>query len=95
MKCCHCTSFNNSSQIILNGDNVDFPLTRDNVKAWKDQVNFGIDHSVGVSVECAVDLDIVKVIVNGYYYGHVNGLLGAMFQDPVFDFKLPNGKVKH
>lgn len=40
-----------------------------------------------------MNFDIVKVLINGYYYGQVAGLLGSMNQEPIFDFKLPDGKV--
>jgi len=40
-----------------------------------------------------LDLNIVQVSINGYYYGQVHGLLGSMYQEPSFDLKLPNGEV--
>lgn len=77
-----------------NGKNVGFPLINDDVKTWKDVYFFGIDAAVGVSVKCSIELDIVEVFVNGYHFGKVRGLMGSMYQEPTFDFKLPNGEVK-
>lgn len=69
-------------------------MTRDYVNIWNELNYFGIDLTVGISVKCTLNLDIVEASVNGYYYGQVNGLLGAVYQEPTFDFKLPDGKVK-
>lgn len=76
-------------QVTVNDENVDFPLIRDNVKAWKDFAFFGIDFSFGVTIKCTLEFDIVEVCINGYYYGQVKGLLGAMYHEPTFDL-IPN-----
>jgi len=41
-----------------------------------------------------MQLDIVELFINGYYYGRIHGLLGSMNQEPSFDFNLPDGEVK-
>jgi len=80
-------------QITVNGKNADFPLINDNLKTWRDVYFFGMDIAIGVSIKCTLDLSIVQVFINGYYYGQVHGLLGSMYQEPKFDLKLPNGEV--
>ncbi|XP_060861024.1 apolipophorins isoform X2 [Metopolophium dirhodum] len=79
--------------ITVNGKNADFPLINDNLKTWKDVYFFGMDIAIGVSIKCTLDLSIVQVFINGYYYGQVHGLLGSMYQEPKYDLKLPNGEL--
>jgi hypothetical protein len=79
--------------ITVNDKDVDFPLINDNLKTWRDVYFFGIDIAVGVSIKCTLDLNIVQVFINGFYYGQVHGLLGSTHQEPTFDFKLPNGEL--
>jgi len=52
-----------------------------------------MDIAIGISIKCSLDLSIVQVFINGYYYGQVHGLLGSMYQEPKYDLKLPNGEV--
>lgn len=80
-------------RVTVNDRDVDFPLINDNLKIWKDVYYFGIDIAVGVSIKCTLDFNIIQVFINGYHYGHVFGLLGSMYQEPKFDFKLPNGEL--
>ncbi|CAH1725498.1 unnamed protein product [Aphis gossypii] len=80
-------------RVTVNGRDVDFPLINDNLKIWKDVFYFGIEISVGVSIKCTLDFNIIQVFINGYHYGHVFGLLGSMYQEPRYDFKLSNGEL--
>ncbi|XP_026815483.1 apolipophorins [Rhopalosiphum maidis] len=81
--------------ITVNGKDADFPLINDNLKTWKDVYYFEIDIAVGVSIKCTLDFNIIQVFINGYYYGQVRGLLGSMYQEPKFDFNLPNGELSN
>lgn len=56
--------------------------------------SFGIEIAEGVRIQCTLELEIIEVSINGFYFGRVYGLLGAMNQEPTFDFKLSDGKVK-
>lgn len=86
----------------MNDKYVNFPLINKNVKTWKDFAFFGIDFSFGVAIKCTLELDIVDVCINGYYYGKIKGLLGVMNHEPTFDLipnfnisdGIINGKVK-
>lgn len=68
-------------------------MTNDNVKLWKNSNFFGIDLTIGVNVKCTLNLNIVEIFVNGYFYSQVRGLLGTMCQEPTINYILPNGKV--
>lgn len=81
-------------QATVNGNSLNFPFINDNVKIWKDIYFFGIDAGVGFNIKCTMQLDSIKIFINGYHYGNVFGLLGTLYQEPTFDFKLPNGQVK-
>uniref|UniRef100_A0A2H8TZF4 Apolipophorin n=1 Tax=Melanaphis sacchari TaxID=742174 RepID=A0A2H8TZF4_9HEMI len=81
--------------VIVNDKDVNFPFMNDNLKTWRDVYYFGIDIAVGVSIKCTLDFNIIQIFINGYYYGQVRGLLGSMYQEPKFDFKLPNGELSN
>lgn len=78
----------------MNGKDIDFPLISNDAKTVKDVYSFSIEIAVGVHIKCTLELEIIEVSINGFYFDRVYGLLGAMNQEPTFDFKQSDGKVK-
>uniref|UniRef100_A0AAR5QJT3 Vitellogenin domain-containing protein n=1 Tax=Dendroctonus ponderosae TaxID=77166 RepID=A0AAR5QJT3_DENPD len=80
-------------KVKLNQDNVELPLRKPTLAAFRDYEIVTLVSTSGIAVECVPDLSGCVVKISGFYHGQIRGLLGNGNGEPYDDLTIPHGKI--
>lgn len=84
---------NASGKATLNDKPTELPVNEQSLHAWRTYHAIGAVSTYGVHLDCALDLSVCRVFVNGYYHGKLRGLLGKSSYEPHDTLTMPDGSV--
>lgn len=84
---------NSDTLLQSGGKQVEYPLHKGTLHAWRNYHTVSLLTAFGAEVECSSDLKTCHVRVSGFYSGKTRGLLGNGNGEPYDDYLLPNGKI--
>ncbi|XP_075230090.1 retinoid- and fatty-acid binding glycoprotein apolipophorin [Lycorma delicatula] len=85
--------FKSDGTVHVNGAPSEFPVSLDELKAWRRYPTVNAFSKAGILIHCTTNLDFCTFRVSGFYFGKTRGLLGTINNEPYNDLTLPNGKV--
>lgn len=84
---------NANGQIALDDKTTEYPVHEQTLYAWRKYHSIGVFSSYGVYIDCALDLTVCQVSVNGYYHSKLRGLFGKSSYEPYDTLTLPDGSI--